>query len=145
MPQQRALRRARKDAEQGKSASTQAGEFVREQIHDIRAGKHGARSARQAIAIGLSEARRAGVPLPPPKIGDPEVRKKAERDLKAGWGRKPPSPQRARAAAQALKKEGRAAASSSALSRQAKHSARRRGAEERSRAARKAARTRRLV
>jgi hypothetical protein len=141
MPEQKTLRRARGDAEQGKSPSTQAGEFVREQIHHIREGKHGARSARQAIAIGLSEARRAGVPLPPPK-GRGDVSRKARRDLEAGVRGKRPSPQRSRAQIKALKKESHSAASHAALSRQAKQAARKRGPRQRSRAARKAARTR---
>jgi hypothetical protein len=141
MPESETLQRARRDAEKGKSPSTQAGEFVREQIHHIRAGKHGARSTKQAIAIGLSEARRAGVPLAPPKGGG-EVSKKARNDLRAGAARKRPSPKRSRATIKALKKEGRAAASHTALSRQAKQAARKRGPKARSRAAQKAARTR---
>ena len=61
MPETAVKKRAQKDKAQGKSASTQAGEFVREEIHHVREGKHGARSTKQAIAIGLSKARRAGV------------------------------------------------------------------------------------
>jgi hypothetical protein len=141
MPEQETLQRARRDAREGKSPSTQAGEFVREQVHHIREGKHGARSAKQAIAIGLSEARRAGVRLPPPK-GKGELRKKAQRDLKAGARGRRPSPKRSRATIKALKKEGRSAVSHTALSRQAKQAARKRGPNQRSRAARKAARTR---
>lgn len=144
MPDQETLRRTRRDAEKGKSPSTQAGEFVREQIHHIREGKHGARSARQAIAIGLSEARRAGVPLAPPK-GRGDIGRKARRDLEAGVRGKRPSPKRSRAQIKALKKEGRSAASHTALSRQAKQAARKRGPRQRSRAARKAARTRALA
>jgi hypothetical protein len=140
MPEKETLRRAQRDARQGKSASTQAGEFVREQIHHIREGKHGARSARQAIAIGLSEARRAGVALPPPK-GRGEVSRKARRDLAAAGKR--PSRLRSRARVRALKKEGRSAASHRALSRQARSAALRRGPGARSRAAKKAAQTRR--
>jgi hypothetical protein len=142
MPEQKTLQRARRDAAQGKSPSTQAGEFVREQIHHIREGKHGARSAKQAIAIGLSEARRAGVALPPPK-GRGEVSRKARKDIAAGRKRHRVSPTRSRATTKALKKEGRAAASHTALSRQAKQAARKRGAGSRSRAAKKAATTRR--
>jgi hypothetical protein len=131
MPEKRTLDKARRDKRQGKSASTQAGEFVREEIHHVREGKHGARSPEQAIAIGLSKARRAGVKLPP--------REKGESPKAA---RKKPSPRRSRAMRERLKKEGKSAASKSALSRHAKTSARRRTASERSAAARKAARTR---
>jgi hypothetical protein len=83
MPLKSTIEKARKDAKQGKSPSTQAGEFVHDEIDKIRKGEHGARSAKQAIAIGLSEARRAGVKLPPPKGGSPEVKRKAEQDSKA--------------------------------------------------------------
>ena len=83
MPERETLERAHKDAAEGKSASTQAGEFVREEIHHVREGKHGARSPQQAIAIGLSKARRAGVKLSPPK-GPSSIRKKAAQDVKAG-------------------------------------------------------------
>jgi hypothetical protein len=145
MPEKRTIERARRDKRQGKSASTQAGEFVREVLHDVRKGKHGARSTKQAIAIGLSQARRAGVDLPPPKKGrtSKETRRKAQQDLKAGHdhpGRKP-SVKRSRATHRALEREGTAAASHEALSRQAKAAARRRTAGERSEAAKKAART----
>ena len=158
MPGKQTLERARKDKREGKSASTQAGEFVREEIEHIREGKHGARSARQAIAIGLSKARRAGVELPPPKKGEAseETRRKAARDSEAGAKRTrktaakttrkttrkaAASPARARAATKALKREDGAAASHSALSRQAKTAARKRTAQDRSAAAKKAART----
>jgi hypothetical protein len=144
MPEKQTLKRAQRDAAQGKAPSTQAGEFVREQIHHIRKGKHGARSAKQAIAIGLSEARRSGVKLPPPKGGG-EVAQKAQRDLEAGTRRKRSSPKRSQARVKALQKEGRSAASHSALSRQAKQAARKRGPTARSRAAQKAARTRKRV
>jgi hypothetical protein len=145
MPEKKAIERARKDKREGKSPSTQAGEFVREEIEHIREGKHGARSARQAIAIGLSKARRAGVKLPPPKRGttSDDTRRRAERDLETN--RKKPSARsarRARATFEALEREGRAAASEQALARQAKRAARRRGAAARSASARKAARTR---
>ena len=146
MPQKATIERAHRDAREGKSASTQAGEFVREQIDNIRHGKHGARSAKQAIAIGLSEARRAGVKLPPPKKGrtSAATRKKAAQDTAKGrsGSRKAPSRRRSQAATRALKREGRSAASHQALSRQAKGAARRRSASERSQAAKKAARTR---
>src|SRR4029077_2080776 len=86
VPEQRTVERAREDEREGKAPSTQAGEFVREEIDHIREGKHGARSAKQAIAIGLSKARRAGVKLPPPKPGhaSAQTRKQATRDLKRG-------------------------------------------------------------
>ncbi|MDO8542494.1 MAG: DUF6496 domain-containing protein [Opitutaceae bacterium] len=141
MPEQQTLQRARRDAAEGKSPSTQAGEFVREQIHHIREGKYGARSTKQAIAIGLSEARRAGVPLAPPK-GRGDVSRKARRDIEAGARGKNPSLKRSRARVKALKKEGRSAVSHAALSRQAKQAARKRGPTARSRAARMAAQTR---
>src|SRR6186997_280154 len=124
MPEKATLRRAQRDKRQGKAASTQAGEFVREEIDHIRRGKHGARSAKQAIAIGLSKARRAGVALPPPERGQQRTRQQAARDVRKGRtqrGRKP-SPTRARATRAALKKEGRRAASRTALSRQARRS-----------------------
>ncbi len=147
MPEKRTLDRARADKKAGKAASSQAGEFIREQIEHIRAGKHGARSAKQAIAIGLSEARRAGVDLPPPKAGKTSVttRVKAKRDLERGHGaprRSAASAKRSQASANALKRESTAAASRRALSRQARSAAARRSPSERSAAARKAARTR---
>lgn len=130
MPEKKTIARARKDLKQGKSASTAAGEFVHEEIEHIRQGKHGARSAKQAIAIGLSKARRAGVPLRPPKSGQTSesTRRSAERDSEVGQGRRTrrPSAKRSQATRRALKREPRAAASSTALSRQAKSSAARR-------------------
>lgn len=129
MPEKRTIERARKDAREGKAPTTQAGEFVREEMDHIREGKHGARSTKQAIAIGLSKARRAGVKLPPPKKGaaSAATRKKAERDVKAGQGRKHrPSAKRSQATKKALKREGRSAASRSALSKQARSAARKR-------------------
>ncbi len=127
MPEKETIERARKDAREGKAASTQAGEFVREEIHHIREGKHGARSAKQAIAIGLSKARRAGVKLAPPKADrvSPETRAKAVSDVKsAAEGKKSkPSPKRSRAVLKALKREGTAAASHTALSRHARSAA----------------------
>ena len=115
MPERKTIERVRKDKRQGKSASTQAGEFVREVIRDVRRGKHGARSTKQAIAIGLSQARRAGVDLPAPKKAkaSSKTRKKARQDLKAGKDhpRRKPSTKRPRATHRALKREGRAAAS----------------------------------
>lgn len=147
-PDKETLVRARRDAAQGKSVSTQAGEFVREQIHHVREGKHGARSTKQAIAIGLSEARRAGVKLPPPKAGrtSAKTRRQAQRDSARGRGGRitshPTSRTRSRATIRALKKEPRSTVSRSALSRQAKSAARRRSTGDRSRSARQAARTR---
>jgi hypothetical protein len=145
MPEKKTIERARQDKREGKSASTQAGEFIREEIHHIREGKHGARSAKQAIAIGLSKARRAGVRLPPPKKGttSEETRRSAERDNEAGQHKKKTGTSRARSRATtgALKREGRSAASHTALSRQAGSAARKRTATERSQAARKAAQT----
>ena len=146
MPEEETIERAREDAREGKSPSTQAGEFVREEIEHVHEGKHGARSTKQAIAIGLSKARRAGVKLPPPKKGTASRRtqKQAKRDLKKGAsGRgKKTSAKTSRAVSKALKKEPRAAASRRALSRQAHAAARRRSAANRSQAAKKAARTR---
>jgi hypothetical protein len=147
MPEKATLERARRDRKQGKAASTQAGEFVREEMHHIREGKHGARSAKQAIAIGLSKARRSGVKLDAPEKGEAaaETRKSAKRDLAKGrsaGGRKRASPKRSQVAKRALRREGRSAASHRALSRQAHKAARGRTRSERSAAARKAARTR---
>lgn len=127
MPERKTIKHARKDAREGKAPSTQAGEFVREEIEHIREGKHGARSAKQAIAIGLSKARRAGVKLPPPKG---HVSKKAldqsERGTAKGRSnnRRKPSAKRSRATIDALKREGSQAASPQALSRQARTAAR---------------------
>jgi len=144
MPEKKTIKRARRDARQGKAPSTQAGEFVREEIHHVREGKHGARSTRQAIAIGLSKARRAGVSLPPPKSGRARTRKHGARDNRKGQHRTAkPSARRSRAVLRALKRERRRAASHRALARQAKQSARRRSRADRQRAAKRAARTRR--
>jgi uncharacterized protein DUF6496 len=145
MPEKETLERAREDAAEGRSASTQAGEFVREEIHHIREGKHGARSAKQAVAIGLSKARRAGVKLPVPKKGtvSGQTRRQAARDLAKGRkGPRKPSASRSRGMLSKLRREGRAAASPLALARQARSSARRRSSAQRSASARKAARTR---
>jgi len=142
MPDKETIERARRDKREGKAPTTQAGEFVREEIEHIREGKHGARSAAQAIAIGLSKARRAGVDLPPPAKGEAseKTRRGAQRALEADPDHKV-SPKRSRATTNALKREGQAAASETALSRQAKSAAKERTASERSAAARKAART----
>jgi hypothetical protein len=145
MPEKETIERAREDAREGKSPSTQAGEFVREEIHHIREGKHGARSTQQAIAIGLSKARRAGVKLKPPKKGtaSEETRRSAARDSRKArsGGRKKTSARRSRAMLKRLKREGRSAASPRALARQARSAARRRSAASRSASAKKAART----
>jgi len=141
MPERETIERAREDAREGKSPSTQAGEFVREEIHHIREGKHGAQSPQQAIAIGLSKARRAGVKLKPPK-GAASIRKKAQQDSKAGQkSRHKTSSKRSRAVSGALKRESRKSASRDALSRQGMRSAAARGKRARSAAARKAANT----
>ncbi|HLX68619.1 MAG TPA: DUF6496 domain-containing protein [Verrucomicrobiae bacterium] len=144
MPERKTLERARRDAREGKAPSTQAGEFVREEMEHIRRGKHGARSTKQAIAIGLSKARRAGVKLRPPRKGtvSEKTRKDAESAYRKGQRGERVSPRRSRAREKALKREGRSAASRIALSRQARASARRRGTRARSAAAHKAAMTR---
>jgi hypothetical protein len=144
MPTQTTKKKARKDLAEGKSASTAAGEFVREEMHHIREGKHGARNAKQAIAIGLSKARRAGVKAAPGEGASARVRRKAAQDsARAG---KAPNPNRSRASTKARKKEPRRAASPEALSRNAKASAERRrkagGSNSPSAVARRAARTR---
>src|SRR2546422_2678926 len=138
MPDKATLERAKKDKREGKAPTTQAGEFVREEIEHIREGKPGARSTKQAIAIGLSKARRAGVDLPPPSGGDPGTRRKAAQDSRRGQtgsGRRP-SATRSRATRRALQREGHSAASRSALARQARNAARRRSAGSRSASAR---------
>jgi hypothetical protein len=144
MPDKETLERAEEDKREGKSPSTQAGEFVREEMHHVREGKHGARSTKQAIAIGLSKARRAGVELKAPGKGKApaETRRKAARDVRRGKSRKKPSRTRARAVRGALRREGHRAASRKSLSRQARSAAARRSAASRSRAAKKAAATR---
>lgn len=128
MPEKKTLERARRDKAEGKAPSTQAGEFVREEMEHIREGKHGARNTKQAIAIGLSKARRAGVDLKPPKKGRAKesTRKSAERDYRKGHSgkKKSSSSKRSNARLKALKREPRSAASHSALSRQAKTAAR---------------------
>ena len=146
MPEKETLERAKRDEREGKAPSTQAGEFVREEIEHVREGKHGARSTKQAIAIGLAKARRAGVNLPPPEKGEAskETRKQAARDVRkgrSGSGTKT-SAKRSRATSRALKREGHSAASKLALSRHARSAAAKRSAAERSRSAKKAAQTR---
>src|SRR5438046_439749 len=135
MPEKATLERARADKRAGKSASTQAGEFVREEMHHIREGKHGARSTKQAIAIGLSKARRAGVELRAPKKGktSERTRKSAARDYARGHGapaKTRPSATRSRAILHVLKHESKSAASHTALSKQAHSAARNRTAAE---------------
>jgi len=143
MPEKETIERARHDAAQGKSASTQAGEFVREEIHHIREGKHGARSPKQAIAIGLSKARRSGVKLPAPAAGraSKQTARKAARDVAKGRRRKRPSARRSRAVRRALRRESRSSASRPALASQAHRAAMRRRPSERSAAAKKAVQT----
>jgi Family of unknown function (DUF6496) len=144
MPEKEIVERARRAKRKGKSGSTQAGEFVREEMHHIREGKHGARSTKQAIAIGLSKARRAGVDLPAPEKGtvSEKTRRAAKRAYQAGQRRKPkPSRRRSKATERALKREPRNAASREALSRQARSVARKRTRAERSASARRAVQT----
>lgn len=145
MPQRRTIQKARKDKRAGKSPTTQAGEFVREEIRKIRRGEHGARSPQQAIAIGLSEARRAGVALRPPRKGKAKAstRRSAEYAYEAGQGKRKTRrrPRVSRAVSQVLKREPRSTASRGALSKQARRAASKRSASSRSAAARKAART----
>ncbi len=145
MPDKETMERAQEDAREGKAPSTQAGEFVKEEMDHIREGKHGARSTKQAIAIGLSKARRAGVKLPPPKAGtaSQRTRKQAARDTSKGrQPAKKTSAKRSRATSNALKREGRSAASPEALAKQARQAAKKRSSSARSQSAKKAARTR---
>src|SRR5687768_10886778 len=144
MPEKKTIERARKAKREGKAPSTQAGEFVREEIEHIREGKHGARSPEQAIAIGLSKARRAGVKLPAPEKGEASAatREQARKDLKRAASKKKPSAKRSRAAKKALKGESPRAASKKALATQARRAAKKRSASSRSASAKKAARTR---
>jgi hypothetical protein len=143
MPEKKAIEAAKWDKQEGKSASTQAGEFVKEEMEHIRKGKHGARSAKHAIAIGLSKARRAGVNLKPPKKGSTseKTRKKAEREYEKGQRHEPVSHTRSRAREEVLQREPRSSASHEALSRQAHNAAQKRSPSERSAAARKASET----
>ena len=143
MPERSTIKRARRDKRQGQSPSTQAGEFVREEFHHVREGKHGARSPEQIIAIGLSKARRSGVKLPPPKKGrtSERTRRSAETAYETGQGQRKPrrsSRRRSRAISGVMKRERRSSASPSEISRQAKQAARRRSSSERSAAARQA-------
>jgi hypothetical protein len=142
MPEKQTRRRAARAKRLGKAPSTQAGEYVREEMEHVRSGKHGARSSKQAIAIGLSKARRAGVPLPAPRRAKASTKRSAKSAIRAARRRSRPSARRARAVRRALRREGRRAASRTALSRQARAAARRRSAASRRAAARRAARTR---
>lgn len=143
MAEKKTIERAKRDKLEGKSPSTQAGEFVREEIEHIREGKHGARSTKQAIAIGLSKARRAGVPLKPPAKGrvSEKTRKSAESAYKKGQEHEPISKTRSAAREKALKRESYSVASPSALSQQAKEASKKRSPAEKSRAAKKAVAT----
>jgi hypothetical protein len=141
MPERKTVERAREDARRGKAPSTQAGEFVREEIHHVREGKHGARSPQQAIAIGLSKARRAGVKVPKPKKAAARTKARQSSRKAEGKARRKPSAKRSRAVRGALEREGRSAGTRRALSSQARKSARSRTARSRSAAARKAVRT----
>jgi hypothetical protein len=127
MPRKTTVKKARRAKREGKAPTTQAGEFVHEEIEQIRQGKHGARSAKQAIAIGLSKARRAGVKLSPPAKGQTSeaTRTKAKRDLEKAKTRAKPSAKRSNARAQALKKEPKSSVSRAALAKQASNAARR--------------------
>ena len=138
MPSKKTRERAAEDKREGKSPSTQAGEFVREEIHHVREGKHGARSAKQVIAIGLSKARRAGVALPAPKRATAAVRKRAARDAEVARTHHEPSRARSRASRKALEHAGSAAASPMALSRHAHAVGRPKAAASRRRVAKKA-------
>jgi hypothetical protein len=145
MPEQEVIERAKRDKNEGKSPSTQAGEFVREEMHHIREGKHRAANTKQAIAIGLSKARRAGVGLPQRSGANTSARtrKQARRDSEKGHqgNRRVPSRTRSRAVSNTLQREGPSAASPANLSRQAKSAARKRGSAARRVAARRAVRT----
>jgi hypothetical protein len=142
MPERATIERAHRDAAQGRSPSTQAGEFVREEVHHVREGKHGARSTKQAIAIGLSKARRAGVKLRASKTSSARTRAQAKRDIAKGKRRnRKTSRTRSVAVEGALRREGSRAATRKSLSRQAHASARKRSASARSASARQAART----
>jgi len=146
MPEKETVERAKEDLREGKAPTTAAGEFVREEVEHVRQGKHGVRSPQQAIAIGLSKARRAGIPLPPPKPGrtSESTRRKAERDYECGTGHRAApkkSARRSRAREEALQREPRSTASHAAMSKQAEAAAKKRGSASRKAAAKKAVRT----
>jgi hypothetical protein len=127
MPEKRTLKKARAAKRAGKSPTTQAGEFVHEEIKHVREGKHGARSAKQAIAIGLSKARRAGIKLPPPpRTAKASTRRSAASATRAAKRHARPSAKRSRAMRRKLQREPKNTVSTKALSRQAKSAARRR-------------------
>jgi hypothetical protein len=142
MPEKRTVAAARRDLAEGKSPSTAAGEFIKQEIDHVREGKHGAKNTKQAIAIGLSEARRAGVPIPRNPNAPKRKRAKTAKRSSARKRTAKKSTTRARAVKKALKRMPTRAASKRALSRQAKQTARKRGHAARSAAAKKAARTR---
>jgi len=141
MPEKETIERAQEDAREGKAPTTQAGEFVREEIHHVREGKHGVKNTKQAIAIGLSKARKAGVKLPSPPKGTASSQKENRKHRSTRQNR--PSAKRSLARKQVLKRQSRLAASHRALSKQARSAARSRTRSGRSQAARKAAHTRR--
>jgi hypothetical protein len=141
MPEKSTIERAKQDTESGKSPSTQAGEFVREEIHHVREGVHGARSVQQAIAIGLSKARRAGVKLPAPKKGSSAIRRQARRDLSKGRSSRKVSKNRSRATLGALRRESHGTVTHDRLAAQARSSSRRRGPAARHRASLRAVHT----
>lgn len=149
MPERKTIERARANKHAGKAPSTQAGEFVKEEVDRVRSGKHGVRSAKQAVAIGLSKARRAGVDLKPPAKGNASeaTRKKAAQDSAAGHGTKKRSAsteskaKRSRTTTSVLQRESQAGASKESMSKQTKSAAARRPAASRSAAAKKAAQT----
>lgn len=145
MPQKSTIDKARRAKRAGKAPTTQAGAFVREEIREIRRGEHGARSPQQAIAIGLSKARRAGVALRPPGKGKAkeQTRRSAKYAYEAGQHKRKPRrrPRVSRAVSRVLEREPRSSGSHRAISSQAKRAASRRTAAQRSAAARKAART----
>lgn len=150
MPEKATLERAKEDLREGKAPTTAAGEFVHEEIEHVRHGKHGVRSPQQAIAIGLSKARRAGIPLPPPAAGKAKkkTRKNAERDYRKGQARtkaKKTSSRRSHAREEALKREPKNTVSHKALSKQAHQAAQRRKSASRKQSAKKAANTRRAA
>jgi hypothetical protein len=144
MPEKETIKRAKQDLREGKAPSTAAGEFVREEIEHVREGKHGARSPQQAIAIGLSKARRAGVPLGPPKTGSKEMRDKAQREYEEGQEHpgKKLSSKRSHSRKTAMKREPKSTTSRTALSRQGKRASAKRSSASRSAAAKRAAKTR---
>lgn len=145
MPDKKTLERAQEDLLDGKSPTTAAGEFVQEEIEHVREGKHGARSPKQAIAIGLSKARRAGIPLAPPKGGrvKEDTRKSAKRDYQKGQSGEDhkPSHRASEAREEVLAREPRSSVSHESLSKQSRAAARGRSSEERHQSAERAVKT----